>query len=551
MLKRLYIRNYVLIEELEITPFKGLNIITGETGAGKSILLGAAGLLMGERAEAKVMFNEGEKCVVEGEFDISGYGLESIFDVHEMEYSADTVIRREVSPGGKSRAFINDSPVTLEVLRTVSERLLDIHSQHQTLLLANPEFQVDIVDAVAGTSQQVQEFGTLYKSWNQQKRAYDILVADADRLRKESDYTRFLVNELREAKLFEGEQLQLEEEKTRLENISDILEKLQLADNLLSSSELSALISLKETNTALLSLSKFSESYKVLADRVNSCTLELKDIAREIEKNLELTEADPARLLEITNRLDIIYTLLRKHHLQDDTGLIVLLKDLEDDLARTGQVDEDLEKQKLAIDTLYNTLLEKGKKISSARKNVFSQIESEIKQTLSQLGIPDATLNIALESSEPTKTGLDKINFLFSANKGIPPQELKKAASGGEFSRLMFAVKFLVAGKTALPTIVFDEIDTGVSGEVALKLGRMLERMGENLQVLTITHLPQVASKGKSHYFVYKDNSSQRTTSKIRLLDEKERLHQLAQMIGGENYSATATQSAKELLHGN
>jgi len=550
MLKRLYIRNYVLIEELEITPASGLNIITGETGAGKSILLGAAGLLLGERAEAKVMFNEAEKCVVEGEFDISNYELQSVFEEHEMEYSPETIIRREVSPGGKSRAFINDSPVTLDVLKSVSEHLLDIHSQHETLLLAKPEFQIDIVDALAGTSKKVLEYNILFKSWVQMQKAYDALLEDSERLRKESDFTQFLVNELLDAKLQQGEQEHLEEERSRLENISDILEKLQLADSTISTSEFSALTTLKEAYNALMSLSKFSESFETLANRVNSCYLELKDITTEIEKTQAKTEADPDRLGEINLRLDKVYTLLRKHNVPNDAGLIKLLKQLQEDLAKTGQVDDVLEKQKLAIDDIYKTLLENGTAISEARKFVFGQIEGSISQTLVQLGIPEATLKITHEINKPTKTGLDKINFLFSANKGVVPQELKKAASGGEFSRLMFAVKYLVAGKTALPTIVFDEIDTGVSGEVALKLGRMLEKMGESLQVITITHLPQVASKGKSHYFVYKDNSSARTTSKIKLLDEKERLHELAQMIGGENYSATATQSAKELLHG-
>ncbi|MBY0426641.1 MAG: DNA repair protein RecN, partial [Cytophagales bacterium] len=359
------------------------------------------------------------------------------------------------------------------------------------------------------------------------------------------------VEELRSAKLFAGEQEQLEEERTRLENVSDILEKLQLAENLISSSDLSALFTLKEANQALLSIAKLSDTYKMLADRLNSCQVELKDVVREIERNQELTEADPERLMEVTSRLDTIYALLRKHHLPNDVALVELLAKLEDELSRTGFVDEKLENLKNALDGQYKELMDKGKAISSARKAVFPQIEKEIVQTLAQLGMADSVLQVRHELGDPTRNGLDKINFLFSANKGVAPQELKKAASGGEFSRLMFAVKYLVAGKTALPTIIFDEIDTGVSGEVALKLGRMLEKMGESLQVITITHLPQVASKGKAHYFVYKDHSASRTTSKVRLLNENERLHELAQMIGGENYSATATQSAKELLNGN
>ena len=557
MLIDLKIKNYALIEKLEMNPSPVLNIITGETGAGKSIMLGAIGLLLGNRADSKLLFDQEQKCVIEGVFDISSYNLKEIFTAEDLDYDDQCILRREISPSGKSRAFVNDTPVTLDVIRKIGENLMDIHSQHDTLQLGDTSYQLNILDVYAGnTSLDIYAGNLSYlKDYHDTYRKYKKLESDYRKLedqlaqaQKELDYHTFLLNELEEANLQENEQEELENELKQLENAEDIKVKLTQAVQYLTESEFNITSALKDTAHLIGQLAAFSPKYDELRTRTESCMIELNDIAGELEDAERKTEADPERTVEVQERLNMIYTLQRKHQVQTNAELIEIQRDLEGKVGSVLNLDSAIASTKKAMEAAEKEVLAKAAILSERRKSSFGQFEQELYSLLAELGMPNARIVIQHANTTPSATGTDEISILFSANKGAQPQSLVKAASGGEFSRLMLSVKYMLADKTALPTIVFDEIDTGISGEVAVKVGKMMQQMAQKHQIIAISHLPQIAAQGNAHYFVYKHDTEDRTISRIKKLNEEERVNEIAHMIAGANPSANAYQSAKELL---
>lgn len=548
MLTRLFIKNYALIKELEINPSAKLNIITGETGAGKSIMLGAIGLLLGNRADVRVLFDEEEKCVIEGDFQIGAYKLQSVFKEVDLDFSEECSIRREISPNGKSRAFINDTPVNLEVLELVTSRLMDIHSQHDTLQLGSNEFQLAIVDNYAQNQNYRETYYQAYQAYTKAESAYKKLLAEAEQARKEQDYNVFLLEELNKIKLDQINQTELEQELEVLENAEAIKTRLNLVLSFLTNDEQGAESILRSALVELRQLENYAPRFQQLSERANSLFIELKDIIGEIEREEEKTFLDEERIVQIKETLNLVYSLQKKHYKTSIEELIGLRNELTEKVNRVLNLDEDIEKLRQQKDQAYQTLLEIAEILSSSRKEVIEKIEQEVDNLLKELGMPNAHLSIQLADTAPQPSGANQVSFLFSANKGVKPDTLKNVASGGEFSRLMLCIKYILAGKTALPTIIFDEIDTGISGEIAIKVSKMMKEMAKRHQLIVISHLPQTAANGDCHYFVYKDDSSERAISKIKKLNEQERLVEIAQMIGGANPSPTALQSAKELL---
>ena len=548
MLTHLTIKNYALIEHLSMEPAAGFNTITGETGAGKSIMLGAIGLLIGNRADTKALFDEEAKCVIEGTFQVGAYGLQALFEQEEIDYEAETVIRREITPAGKSRAFVNDTPVRLETLRELGSALMDVHSQHETLALSEHSFQLKLVDAYANNEGLRQGYLTAYKEYKKARKALDKLTAEADEIRKEADYHTFLFEELEQAKLQADEQPDLEEELKTLENAEEIKTALQQALALLEEPDQGINTLLHNATSAMKPLAGLGKVYHELHTRLDSVAIELRDWVKEAESAEDKVELDPERLQFVQDRLSLIYKLQQKHHVDSNAALLEIHADLEQKVAKVTNLDEDLRNAQAAAESTEAQMREQATALTESRTRVFSTICRELEVLLAGLGIPDALLSIENREVAPTPTGLDEISVLFSANKGVKAQELRQVASGGEFSRLMFAIKYVLADKTALPTMIFDEIDTGVSGEIAMKMGAMMQTMAKNHQVVTISHLPQVAAKGQKHYFVYKDASASRAVSKIKALEGENRIQAIAQMIGGENPSASAMESARELL---
>jgi DNA repair protein RecN (Recombination protein N) len=548
MLAHLLIKNYALIEQLELTPDPQLNIITGETGAGKSIMLGAIGLLLGSRADTKVLYNPAEKCIIEGTFDLSGYFIEHLFDEEELDFSTTCLIRREISPTGKSRAFINDTPVNLETLRRISGQLMDIHSQHDTLLLGSNEFQLQIVDTYAQNEAVLRQYHADFQAYRKTLQTYERLNKEAAQLRKESDYNQFLYDELEKARLVADEQEQLEQELNILENATDVRERLQLATEYLDNPEQSVISFLKNAVSSLNAIGKVAPQYEQLRERAQSAYIELKDLASEISYEQDNVEIDDARAEDIRERLNLFYHLQQKHQVKTLAELIEIRQELEEKVSRVLNLDEDIAKAKVATEKALLKLQKSAEKLSATRKAVMTPVEKQVKNYLLELGMPNAALHIQHTVIEPTEDGIDDVDFLFSANKGIKPQQLKNVASGGEFSRLMMVIKYILASKRKLPTIVFDEIDTGVSGEIAIKMGQMMNDIARNHQVIAITHLHQIATYGAAHYFVYKDNSAEKTVSKIKKLTFEERVQEIAQMIGGRKPSEAIVQNAREML---
>jgi DNA repair protein RecN (Recombination protein N) len=549
MLLHLVIKNYALIRHLEISPSSQLNIITGETGAGKSIMLGAIGLMLGNRADTKVLFDENEKCIIEGTFNISGYDLKSFFEEADIDYEAECIIRREISANGKSRAFINDTPVNLDVLKKWGSSLVDVHSQHETLLLGSANFQISILDAFAGNKNLLSEYRNLFREYKNIQAEYEDITSKAAEEKKQLDYNSYLLKELVEASFMEGEQEKKEEALKVLENAEHIKSKLNIAYTILSGgTERDSITQLQEARKQLDQISSLSAQYESLRARLQSALIELKDIAAELENENEKVEYNPDAIEKTQERLSLIYTLQKKHQVQTVAELISIQQELEKRMEFTMNLDENIAALKKKMEATFKELLSKGKKLSEARQKSAAPIKKDLEALLKEVGMPNAAISVDIKEAEPTVNGIDAASILFSANKGIAPQELKNAASGGEFSRLMLCIKYILADKTALPTIIFDEIDTGVSGEVAIKVGKMMKQMSTNHQVISISHLPQIAAQGKSHYYVYKDNSSEKTISKMKLLNEEERVKEIAQMIGGSKPSETAIQSAKEML---
>jgi len=548
MLKHLTIKNYALIRHLEMKPSGHLNVITGETGAGKSIMLGAMGLLMGNRADTKVLWDEQEKCITEGIFDISAYSLHAFFKAEDLDYDDQTVIRREISPGGKSRAFINDTPVTLDVVKKLGNQIMDIHSQHETLLLGNQLFQLKLMDAFAGNHSLVDSYQHAWQSYQLTKKVYDDLQQEADTLREEADYINFQLEELVKAGFEEGEQEKLESDLQIMEHAEDIKSRFNNILDSLTRSEFATRNSLVEARNHLQAVSSFSKSYENLFERLHSVIVELDDILQEIENEESGVEFDSVKATAAKDRIDLLYRILKKHRINTIQELLSLQDELQRKADQTSNLDQELASLRAAFEQAEKNLTTAGKKLSESRKKSFEPICKEIMRLLRELGIPEAVLKIEHDQIAPCASGADKIELLFSANKGIPPRPLTQVASGGEFSRLMFSIKYVMAEKTDMPTLVLDEIDTGISGEIAIKLGKLMKTMAKKHQLIAISHLPQIAAKADLHYYVYKDNAEAKTISSIKQLTEEERVEEIAKMIGGDKPSKVAVENARELL---
>jgi len=550
MLQKLSIRNYALIDSLDIEFDKGLNIITGETGAGKSIILGALSLILGQRAESKYFFNQDKKCVIEGTFLLADENLKVLFEEQDLDFFNETILRREISIDGKSRSFINDTPVNLSLLKQIGEKLIDIHSQHATQEINNADFQLLIVDSLANHNATLLQYRSGFKKLKQDTSRLKKLTSDADEARSKQDYEQFLFNELEQANLKEGEQEELELELEKLTHAETIKRALITASGLLTEAEPSAMQLLKEAQLQLQSIEKFDSNINVLYERLRSSIIEIKDIADETSA-IEANTIHSADRLELINqRLDLLYSLQQKHRVGGNAELLALQQQLENNLNQLLSSDENIEKLQKEIEQLESELLKQANQLSAGRKKAIKLVEAQTAQTLIKVGMPNAKLVLAQNQlSELNKDGLDEINLLFTANAGQLPAPVSKVASGGELSRLMLSIKALLAKHTALPTIIFDEIDTGISGETALKVGEVISVLGADMQVISITHLPQIAAKGKSHYFVYKNDDGGKTTTGIRKLKQEERVNVIAEMLSGRNPGASAIENAKELLN--
>ena len=548
MLTHLTIKNYALIDHLEMDLSGHLNVLTGETGAGKSIMLGAIGLLLGNRADTKVLWNEAEKCVAEGTFDIKEYALREIFEAEDLDYDDQTVLRREINPGGKSRAFINDTPVTLDIMKRIGSRLMDVHSQHETLDLGNKQFQLGVVDAFAANAKLRTTYAQCWKHYLKAKSEYEQLRDEANALQQESDFVKFQLDELTQANLEADEQPKLESDLKIMEHAEDIKSKFNLLLQQLDQGDIAANAIITESKSLLNSISNYSESYRKLADRLESLRIELADIVNEVETEEQKIEFDPQRIEEIKDRLSLLYQLQQKHRLGSVAELIELRDRLQEKANKTDNLDDELRKLKTQLDEATNNLAEAGSQLSQSRTKVFNPLCKEMQALLQELGIPEAKLKVEHQTLEPAPSGIDSIELMFSANKGIEVRPLAQVASGGEFSRVMFCIKYILAERTALPTLILDEIDTGVSGEIAIRLGKMMKTMAQKHQLLAISHLPQIAAKADRHFYAFKESKSKKTTSQIRLLGEDERVDEIAKMIGGEKPSPLAKENARELI---
>lgn len=529
-------------------PSNGLSMITGETGAGKSIMLGAVGLLLGNRSDSKVLLHEDKKCVVEGIFDISEYGLKEFFDQEQLDYEESCIIRREISPNGKSRSFVNDTPVLLDALKILGSKLMDVHSQHDTLQLGEGSYQLSLVDAFAQTMQDLEAYQQRYRNFRKAKKQFDELKYKAFEMQKEADFNQFQLDELSAMALVAGEQSELESTQEVLENAEEIKLKINEMLALFQEEQFGVIQGLGQIQHGLQSLERLAHKFSELRERFQSVFIELKDLSESLVDEESKVEIDFEKLEQIRERLSKIYQLQKKHGVSTVEELIQIESELADKVFQFQNLDESLAEAEKQMNDARNSMEEFGNLLTQKRKSCFRQFEKELQELLVGLGMENARIQFEHRLISPSLSGLDEVEILFSANKGGTLQPLKKVASGGEFSRLLFAIKFLMADKMAFPTLIFDEIDTGISGEVALQMVRMMKEIASRHQVICITHLPQVAAKGELHYFVYKDNSAERTVSKIKLLTHEERVEELAKMIAGANPSTSSRESAKELL---
>ena len=550
MLKQLYIKNFTLIDELNIALYPGFSVITGETGAGKSIILGAIGLLLGNRADTKAIKAGRSRCVIEAHFDLSRYGMQKFFDDHDIDYDADdTIIRRELTAAGKSRAFINDTPVPLTCMRELGEQLVDIHSQHQNLLLQKEDFQLNVVDIIAQDSQQLHVYQQEYQAYHQAKLQLENLKAEIAKNRENEEFMRFQHKELDEAHLQEGELEQLEQEAETLSHSEDIKTALYEADNALSGENDSILDKLKNATHQLENIRDVYPSMADVSDRMQSSYIELKDIAQEISSSVDNVEFDPNRLDAINTRLDQLYTLQQKFHVESVGELIATRDHIAEQLDHIDNGDEDIEALEKQVAALLEKAEQQAAQLTAIRQKSGKTIEREMKQRLVPLGIPNVRFEIAFSPKPLCANGADKVSFLFSANKSTPLQPVSQVASGGEIARVMLSLKAMISGAVKLPTIIFDEIDTGVSGKIAEKMADIMEEMGHlERQVISITHLPQIAAKGSHHYKVLKEETDTGTISHMKELTDSERIEEIAQMLSGSDVSAAALANAKELL---
>ena len=550
MLKQLYIKNFTLIDELNISLYPGFSVITGETGAGKSIILGAIGLLLGNRADSKAIKAGRDRCVIEAHFDLSRYGMQKFFDDNDIDYDADdTIIRRELTAAGKSRAFINDTPVPLTRMRELGEQLVDIHSQHQNLLLQKEDFQLNVVDIIAQDADQIKVYQKEYDAYRKAKELLEELKAEIAKNRENEEFMRFQHKELDDANLQEGELEQLEQEAETLSHSEDIKTALYEADSALSGDDDSILDKLKNATHHLENICDVYPSMADVAGRMQSSYIELKDIAQEISSSVDHVEFDPNRLDAINTRLDKLYTLQQKFHVETVTELIATRDRIAEQLSHIDNGDEDIEEKEKEVAALLAKAEKQAALLTSIRQKSAKAIEKEMKGRLIPLGIPNVRFEIAFAEKPLSGNGADKVSFLFSANKSTQLQPVSQVASGGEIARVMLSLKAMISGAVKLPTIIFDEIDTGVSGKIAEKMADIMEEMGlQNRQVLSITHLPQIAAKGSHHYKVLKEETENGTISHMKELNNQERIEEIAQMLSGSDITQAALANAKELL---
>ena len=550
MLKQLYIRNFTLIDELDIRLHPGFSVITGETGAGKSIILGAIGLLLGQRADSKSLKNNAEKCVVEAHFDLSKYNLQPFFEENDIDFdAADTIIRRELTTAGKSRAFINDCPVTVQELKELGEQLVDVHSQHQNLLLQKHDFQLSVVDIIAGDDKELAAYRQAYAEYREAARQLEEMRREMEQNRQNADMLQFQFDELSAARLTDGEQEELEQQSETMTHAEDIKGALYTADNALQGEGIGVVSSLHSAISALRSIANVLPAAQELTERMDSTYIELKDVAQEVGSCLERIDFDPAELDQINNRQDRLYELQRNYRVETVGELIGLRDDLQQKLAAIENSDDTLQELEAQCAKLQEQCRKLADKLTQKRKTGAQQIEQEMLGRLMPLGMPNVRFAITVEPAEIGATGQDKVQFLFSANTSTPLQPVAQVASGGEIARVMLSLKAMISGAVKLPTIIFDEIDTGVSGRVAEQMARMMQEMGlADRQVISITHLPQIAALGATHYKVTKTESATGTVSNMQELTAEERVTEIAQMLSGSSITAAAIQNAKELL---
>lgn len=551
MLRSLYIQNYALIEKLDISFETGFSVITGETGAGKSIILGAIGLLLGQRADVKAIRRGASKCIIEARFDISAYDMRPFFENNELEYDDECILRREVQASGKSRAFINDTPVSLAQIKELGEQLIDVHSQHQNLLLNKEGFQLNVLDILAHDDAELEKYHARYAEWRQTERELEELVSQAEKSRADEEYIRFQLEQLEDANLSEGEQEELEQEAETLNHAEEIKAGLYRVEQVLVSDEGGLLSSLKDSLNTLNNLQRVYQPAKELSERMESAYIELKDISHEVSSQSDSVEFNPVRLDEVNERLNLIYSLQQKHRVQTLDELIALTEEYRGKLSDITSYDDRIAELTGRKDEQYKQVKQQASLLTKARTKAAREVEKQLAARLVPLGMPNVRFQVEIGlKKEPGLQGEDTVNFLFSANKNGMLQSISSVASGGEIARVMLSIKAMIAGAVKLPTIVFDEIDTGVSGEIADRMADMMQEMGEqNRQVISITHLPQIAARGCAHYKVYKKDSDTETNSHIRRLTDEERIEEIAHMLSGATLTEAALSNAKALLH--
>lgn len=550
MLRSLYIQNYALIEKLDIGFDSGFSVITGETGAGKSIILGAIGLLLGQRADVKSIRKGASKCIIEARFDVSAYGMQPFFEANELEYEDECILRRELYASGKSRAFINDTPASLAQMKELGELLIDVHSQHQNLLLNKEGFQLNVLDLLAHDDAELAAYQKLYNDWRQARQDLEALVARAEQSRADEDYIRFQLEQLEEANLTDGEQEELEQEAEMLAHAEDIKAGLYRAGQALNADEGGVLEALKDCQNTMMGLRSVFAPAGELADRLDSVYIELKDISQEVSDKEEEIEFNPARLDEVNARLNLIYSLQQKHRVDTVKALLSLQESYALQLSAITSSDEDIARLEAQVKELFSQVTAQAQVLTEARTRAAREVERQMAARLVPLGMPNVRFQVEMGiRKEPGVHGADTVNFLFSANKNGVLQNISSVASGGEIARVMLSVKAMIAGAVKLPTIVFDEIDTGVSGEIADRMADIMQEMGDNdRQVISITHLPQIAARGRAHYKVYKEDNEVETNSHIRRLTDDERVEELAHMLSGATLTEAALNNARALL---
>ena len=550
MLRQLYIRNFTLIDELDITFKPGFSVITGETGAGKSIILGAIGQILGNRADAKMVKAGADKCVIEAHFDLRNYDMESFFDDNDIDYEPeDCIIRRELKANGKSRAFINDTPVALTTARELGQQLVDIHSQHQNLLLQKEDFQLNVVDIIAHNSQLLNDYRTLFDGYAKAKAALREKEEECEKDRANEDFLRFQADELVTAKLIDGEQEELEQELETLSHAEDIKGALFDADNLLSGDDRCITQSCKTMLSRLSDIGDVYPAIRQVTERIDSAYIELKDIARDISNLAESIDFDPARLTMANERLDTIYTLQKKHHVESVAELIAIRDSLTARLNDITNSEDMLEDMRRQVEDMHRKATEAAARLTESRQEAARHVTEQLLAQMTSLGMPNARFEIKFETKELAVDGADRISYMFSANKNVPLEPIAQVASGGEVARVMLSLKAMISGAVKLPTIIFDEIDTGVSGRVAEMMAQIMRQMGRaDRQVISITHLPQIAALGTTHYKVEKTDTDDTTISRMRMLGHDERITEIAQMLSGSNISDAAIENAKSLL---